>query len=64
MLWFTGSSDVLCLQQIYKEKLEFTSRHRTLLTACWLLSFMLFQPSQTVLWVDRSGQQFQNCAGG
>ena len=66
---FTGSSDVLCLQQSFKEKLEFTSefwvfplcaRSSTFLTACWLLIFMLSQPNRTILWVDGSGPQFQS----
>ena len=66
---FTVSSHLLCLQQISKEKLEFTlnltlfCKSSTFLTAFWLSIFMLSQPSRTTLLVDRSAPPFQSCVG-
>ena len=60
--------DALFLLQISKRKLEFTSEFWVFSsqreTTCWLSIFMLSQPSQTILWNDRSGPWFQSCAGG
>ena len=47
-----------------KEKLEFiTAWSSIFLTACCLLIIMLFQLGLTVLWVHRSGLDFQSWAG-
>ena len=42
---------------------HFSEGSSTSLTACWLSIFMLSQPRWTVLWVDRSGPQFQSSTG-